>query len=151
MTTTQGPINVLLVDDDPTSLQALHQLLSDDEGISVLRDALSADEAVDRLRESRPDVVMLDVGLAQTQCANSASAFNAMLRDFRVLLMANSGDLESSASLVTLEILGVLLKTADPQEIRRAVREAASGRPVFTSELALRLAGLLSEVRDARV
>lgn len=141
-------ISVLLVDDEPESLQALKDLLNSDERIGVVREALSADEAIDRLRESHPDVVMLDVGLAQNQANDTTRVLKSMLHDARVLVIADPDDLESPDSLVTLGISGFLLKTADPDEMRLAIHEAASGRPVFASEVALRLAGLLREVQD---
>ena len=148
MTAGPHPINVLLVDDHPETLQGLKSLLNSDGRIGVVREALSADEAIDRLRELHPDVVMLDVGLAQNQTKDTMRVLKSMLQDARILVIADPDDLESPDSLVKLGISGILLKTADPEEMRLAVHEAASGRPVFASEVALRLAGLLREVRD---
>lgn len=149
MTTAPHPINVLLVDDDPEDLQTLKHLLSTDGRIGVVREASSAAEAIDCLRELHPDVVMLDIGLAQSQAGDTTRVWKAMLHDSRILVIANSGDLESPDPLITLEISGFLLKTADPQEIRLAVHEAAAGRPVFSSEVARRLVSLLREGRPA--
>ena len=102
MTAAPHAISVLLVDDDPETLQGSKSLLNSDERIGVVREALSVGEAIDRLRVLHPDVVMLDVGLAQNQTKDTTRVLKSMLHDARIIVIADPDELESSESLSRL-------------------------------------------------
>ena len=55
-------VTCLIVDDSPQFFEAARQLL-DDDGITVVGFAATADEAVDETLALRPDVVLVDVDL----------------------------------------------------------------------------------------
>ncbi|HZS24818.1 MAG TPA: response regulator transcription factor [Gaiellaceae bacterium] len=55
------PVRVLLVDDEPMFLDAVHALLEQDARISVVATAGTGDEAVERARECHPDVALVDL------------------------------------------------------------------------------------------
>jgi DNA-binding NarL/FixJ family response regulator len=56
------PMTCLIVDDSPQFFEAARQLL-DDDGITVVGFAATADEAIDETLALRPDVVLVDVDL----------------------------------------------------------------------------------------
>lgn len=51
----------LVVDDEPAARDALHALLADEPRVSVIGEARNGDEAVERVRALRPDLLLLDV------------------------------------------------------------------------------------------
>ena len=143
MTTMSRSITVLLVDEDAQDRQTIRRLISRDEEISVVGEAASASEAIRHVRELQPQVVMLDIGLAQDSDIDITRVARAMAPNTRILVMTTCHDIPSLNSLIALQVSGYLLKTATAHEIRRAAHETAVGRPVFSPEVAHYVMGLL--------
>ena len=59
------PLTVLIVDDEPLAREGLRMLLADDLEIAAVEDAKNGREAVQRVREGRPDLVFLDVQMPE--------------------------------------------------------------------------------------
>jgi two-component system, LytTR family, response regulator len=59
------PLTVLIVDDEPLAREGLRMLLADDLEIAAVQDAKNGREAVQRIREGRPDLVFLDVQMPE--------------------------------------------------------------------------------------
>jgi len=59
------PMNVLIVDDEPLAREGLALLLKDESAIGSLAEARNGAEAVEKIRESRPDLVLLDVQMPE--------------------------------------------------------------------------------------
>lgn len=58
-----GPIAVLIVDDHQLFAEALEAILATDERVTVAGRAKDGSEAVERMRELRPDVVLMDISM----------------------------------------------------------------------------------------
>ncbi len=52
---------MLLIDDDPLVCQSLQTILSADPAIQVVGMAYDGQRAIDLFRESRPDVLLIDI------------------------------------------------------------------------------------------
>jgi two-component system LytT family response regulator len=59
------PLTVLIVDDEPLAREGLRMLLVDDPEITTVQEAKNGREAVQRVREGRPDLVFLDVQMPE--------------------------------------------------------------------------------------
>jgi two-component system LytT family response regulator len=59
------PLTTLIVDDEPLAREGLHALLSRDSEVSAIREARDGSEAVASIRESKPDLVFLDVQMPE--------------------------------------------------------------------------------------
>jgi two-component system LytT family response regulator len=59
------PLTVLIVDDEPLAREGLRMLLADDPEITAVDEAKTGREAVQRVREGRPDLVFLDVQMPE--------------------------------------------------------------------------------------
>jgi two-component system LytT family response regulator len=59
------PLTVLIVDDEPLAREGLRMLLADDPEITAVEEARNGREAVQRVREGRPDLVFLDVQMPE--------------------------------------------------------------------------------------
>jgi two-component system LytT family response regulator len=59
------PLSVLLVDDEPLARDGLRLLLARDPDIGAMHDAKNGHEAVAAIRQSRPDLVFLDVQMPE--------------------------------------------------------------------------------------
>ena len=59
------PFSTLLVDDEPLAREGLRMLLANDADVSVIHEAKNGREAVEAIRNTRPDLVFLDVQMPE--------------------------------------------------------------------------------------
>ena len=135
------PVRVILVDDDPLVVQGLRLMLTGAPGVAVVGDADDGDGLVGVVRDTAPDVVLLDIRMPRLDGV-------AALRDLRatpdvqqpVVIVLTTFDTEP----VVLEALragasGFLLKHTPPEDIVRAIRAAADGEPTVSPTVLRRL------------
>jgi DNA-binding NarL/FixJ family response regulator len=140
-----NPIGVLIVDDHPVVRDGLAAILGTQPDFTIVGEAASGEEAVDRFRRLQPDVVLLDLempgmdGIAvirrlrEEHPAVKIVVFTAFDTDERIL-----GALQAGAK-------GYLLKGAPRTELFNAVRVVHGGGSLLQPVVASRLLERLSE------
>lgn len=126
--TGDGPIRVLVVDDDPDVRLLLRVQLDLIDGITVVGEAADGEEALRLCAELHPDAVVMDLLMPRM---NGFDAIAAIQRDHPgVGVVAYSAVAGGYARQRTAE-LGVefVLKSGDPSELVAALRRAVAGEP----------------------
>ena len=59
----QDPIRIVIADDDPLFVEMLQASLSEQEVFTVVGTAATGAEAIDRVEELRPDIVLMDLAM----------------------------------------------------------------------------------------
>lgn len=143
------PIRVAIADDHPLyrdGLRTMVQSLPDMEFIGEAHDGVSAAELVQRLQ---PDVLLLDLEMPAGGGLEALRTIHALDVPTAVLVVTMHEDDNSVVQAIAAGARGYLSKSADRQELERAIAACAGGGVVFGARLAGRLAGLLSGPRDA--
>src|SRR5438128_1194050 len=83
-------VRVLLVDDDPTFLEALHTMFTFDERVEVVGEARDGADAVRLADELQPDVVAMDILMPGVDGIEATRAIRASRPDTRVVLVSGS-------------------------------------------------------------
>jgi DNA-binding NarL/FixJ family response regulator len=136
---------VVLVDDHPVVRGGLRALLTA-SGVEVVGEAATVDEAVAVVRQSRPDVVLMDLQLADGGDGVTATvAIGALPTPPRVLILTTYDTDADILRAVEAGAAGYLLKDAEPQVLIDAVAAAARGETVLAPQVATRL---LARVRE---
>ena len=141
MTEDQPPIGqehpeiaVLLVDDQPLVRMGLRALVASEPGMTVIGEASEGAEAVTLARRLRPAVVLMDIRMPGTDGLTALRTISAdpTLADTHVVMLTTFeldeyvfAALESGAS-------GFLIKDADPEDIVRGIKAAASGESLLS-------------------
>jgi DNA-binding NarL/FixJ family response regulator len=128
-------IRVLIVDDHAIVREGLRSLLTEEPDIEVVGEAKDGEDAVAQVLRREPDVVLLDLRMPG---ALDGLAALARMREQRprtqvVVLTTFSGEREVKEAVASGAI-GYLLKDALKDDILRAVRNAAVGRPSLHPE-----------------
>jgi DNA-binding NarL/FixJ family response regulator len=139
--TEAGPLRVVVADDEPLVRQGLRMVLDLDPGLEIVAEAGDGVEAVALAREHRPDLVLLDIrmprldGIEATRriCADPA------LPHTRAVVLTTFADDSLLVAAVRAGASGYLLKSMPPEDIRSAVRAAASGQTTVAPRLVERL------------
>lgn len=111
---------ILIVDDSPTVLHAMQQLLSKDYDIAIADSGLSAIRCIIL---DRPDLVMLDYAMPVCDGRQVLEMIRAeeSMADIAVMFLTGRGDSESIKKVMALKPAGYLLKAQPPADIKKNV------------------------------
>ena len=123
---------IMLVDDHPTMRVGLRALLEQDPTLTVVGEANSGEEALERIDEVRPDVIVLDCQLPQQSGVAVASALQRRGHPARVLALSAYDDKHYVRGMLAAGASGYLTKEEAPHKIVEAVRAVAQGEPWFS-------------------
>jgi len=120
-------VHTLVVDDEEGVRFFLEETLRQ-EGHQVVT-ASSGEEALDGLRETPYDLVILDLRLGgSTDGLRVLEAIRWRWPETVVIILTAYGTLDSAIAAIREGVDGYLLKPVEPEEVRRAIREALQRR-----------------------
>jgi DNA-binding NarL/FixJ family response regulator len=130
---------VVIVDDHPIFRDGLVGLLGTLPEFEVVGTAASASEALDQVRQSRIDVVLMDINLPGSSGVEATRQITKEAPATAVLMITMVDDDDSVFAALAAGARGYLLKGATADEIAAAVRTVASGGAIFGAGVANRL------------
>ena len=104
------PLRCLIVDDRPSFSEAARELLTG-QGVAVVATAASAAEALQRIREVRPDVALVDIDLGEESGFDLARRIAADGSAVRVILISTHDEREFKKLIESSPTVGFLAKT----------------------------------------
>ena len=130
-----GPIRILVVDDHTLFRRGLTALLSRDAQFQVVGDAADAGEALRRVQELQPDLVLLDNHLPGVNGVDVLPALLEAAPAARVLMLTVSEDEHDLAAALRGGACGYLLKTIEGDALAQSIRRAMRGEHVIAGEM----------------
>ena len=121
------PINVLLADDHVVVRAGTRQLLERHPDITIVGEASNGQEAVQLTDELNPDVVVMDVRMPGMSGVDATKAIKAAHPEVSVLVLTAHDDDEYVFALLQAGANGYLLKTAEADELLKAIRTVVKG------------------------
>jgi DNA-binding NarL/FixJ family response regulator len=121
-------IRVLIAEDHPVVRTGLEQLLGGTEDMEVAGVAEDGEEAVALTRESRPDVVLMDLVMPGLDGVEATRRIVTAQPDARVVILTSFADRKRILAALDGGAVGYLLKDAEPDELLRGIRSAALGQ-----------------------
>ncbi len=138
------PVRVMLVDDHEIISAGLHVLLQAEHDIAVVGKASGVKEAVRKAAELKPDVILMDVNLADGSGIEATKQIKENSPATQVLILTVYDDQETVLKAVQAGAIGYVLKDIPPEDLVRAIRSVHSDRtminPVIARKLVERLA-----------
>ena len=142
--TRREPVRVVVVDDHALIREGVRALLGSIEGMEIVGEAASGDEALRVVRESRPDVVLMDLHMPGTDGITATREISTAFPSTSVLVVSMLDDDASVFAAMRAGARGFVLKGADPDELRRAIAGVAYGEAIFGPGIAERVLDLLT-------
>jgi DNA-binding NarL/FixJ family response regulator len=133
-------IRVLLVDDHAVLRRGLEQLLAGEPDIEVVGTAADGAAALEEVRRTRPDVVLMDLQMPGTDGVTATRHIVAEGGP-EVLVLTSFSDADRIVAALDAGAVGYLLKDADPQDVIDGVRAVSRGESPLHPRAARQLLG----------
>ncbi|WP_126030221.1 response regulator [Bifidobacterium callimiconis] len=127
------PITVSIVDDDPMICQAMSLILNDysDGRITVVSTSTNGVDAVERARDERPDVVLMDIAMPNGDGIEATARMRTLPAPPHVLILTSLSPSNTVERAAEAGAEGFVSKTDAPEEIIRRILGACAGSPQF--------------------
>lgn len=137
-------VRVLLVDDQPLLLQGFAMILSVEDDLEVVGRAGDGLEAVERVAELGPDVVLMDVQMPGVDGIEATRRIVAAHPETTVVVLTTFDRDDYLFAALEAGASGFLLKNADPDDLVDAVRAVAHGHALLAPEVTRRVIGRMT-------
>jgi NarL family two-component system response regulator LiaR len=132
-------ISVLIVDDHAVVRRGIRAFLDTEPAIEVVGEAVNGTEAVTEAERLDPDVILMDLVMPEMDGAEAIRRIRKRKPGARILVLTSFGSDDKLFPAVTAGALGYLLKETPPEDLIRAIREAAAGQAALDPIVARRL------------
>ena len=121
------PIRLVLADDHPYILDALEHFFGTATDFQVLVRCLNGEDALQALRQHRPDILILDIRMPGNDDLSVLRAIRKEKLPTRVVLLTGALDEEEVLEAIRLGVRGVVIKDMAPQLLLQCVRKVHAG------------------------
>lgn len=139
------PISVLIIDDHTLFRSGIKLLLERQDGFEVVGEASDGLEGVKRAKQLKPDVVLLDLHMPGTNGLAAIPLLREEVPKSEIIMLTVSEDADDLLEALRAGARGYLLKNIETDFLINAIRQAASGQSVMSSQMAGKLADVMRE------
>jgi len=120
-------IRLLLVDDHQVVRSGLRMLLASESDVEIVGEAGTAREALEAVRQLKPTVVLMDIGLPDLSGIEATREIKRTSPEVAVVALTIHEDEEYFFKMLEVGAGGYVPKRAAPEELLTAIRAAAAG------------------------
>jgi two-component system, NarL family, response regulator LiaR len=141
-------IGVLIADDHGMVRQGLRDYIELQDDMEVVADVGDGDQAVRRVTDSTPDVVLMDLVMPGTSGIEATRRIREVSPSTRVIILTSFAEEEQVFEAIKAGASGYLMKDIRPEELAKAIRGVYAGEPMLHPEIARMMMGELRRDRD---
>ena len=145
------PIRIVLIDDHTMVREALVSVLEDEHTIEIVGFGGSRREAVQQVREQRPDVVVLDYNMPNGGALEILEDFARLGLDPKVLVLTVHENMHYAVRALEAGANGFLVKSSAVEELVQAIHAVRSGELYITPSLSRHVIDQLRRPRRERI
>jgi two-component system, NarL family, invasion response regulator UvrY len=137
---TRKTVRILLVDDHAVVREGYRTLLAKHEGLTVVGEAGDAASAYQRYKETRPDVVVMDISMPGRGGIDAIEHIRRFDASARILVFTMHGGAVYALQAFRAGAKGYVTKSSPPDLLVSAVRDVGEGRMAICPEISEALA-----------
>jgi DNA-binding NarL/FixJ family response regulator len=139
-------INILVVDDHFVVRAGLSSSLGAEPDLAVKAEASTGRQALELYREHRPDVALIDLRMPDMSGIEITRAIRQEFPAARVIILSTHDGVEEIYRALQAGAASYLLKSAQREELLRAIRTVHGGERYMATGIALKIAERISYV-----
>ncbi|MDO8970304.1 MAG: response regulator transcription factor [Saprospiraceae bacterium] len=124
-----------MADDHTLFRRGLVGLLKDMPEFEVVGEASDGLEALDLVQRTRPDIVLMDVNMPRMDGIQAVHSLRSQRSDVRILMLTISQNDDDLLGAIQAGADGYLLKSTEPEDLRRAILRVTQGQGVLSPEV----------------
>jgi len=132
-------LKVLLVDDHHMFLLGIQSIVSEDEMIEVVGEAYNGEEAYEKTKELRPDIVVMDLNMPVCDGLEALKRIKADMPEVRVIILTVNDREENLFEALRYGASGYLLKNILPQELNTFIHMVHRGESSLSGTMASKI------------
>ncbi|MCH8257624.1 MAG: response regulator [Proteobacteria bacterium] len=133
-------IRILIVDDHLLVRVGTARLLADIDGLQVIGQADSGEQAIEKVADLKPDIVLMDIRMPGIGGLEATRRCLRVDPDLKIIAVTIYGDEPYPTKMLSAGAVGYLTKNAQINEIVKAIKMAMSGQRYICGEVAQKLA-----------
>lgn len=137
-------IRILLADDHTLFRQGIRKLLDGEPDMDVVAEASNGNDAVERAVETRPDIMVMDIGMPGTSCFEATRQMRKTRPDIKVLVLTMYDDEDYLVQGMEAGTNGYILKDSPATQLTGALRDVYRGGSYLSPRM---LAQLVDDFR----
>ena len=132
-------IRVTIFDDNKNLLESLYQLINGSPGFVCVGAYPNCNQLVDDIKESRPDVVLMDIEMPGLSGIEAVSVLKTHFPDVKILMETIFEDDEKVFGAICNGAEGYILKNTTPVQILESIKEVYEGGAPMTPSIAFKV------------
>ena len=141
-----APVKILVVDDHGIVREGLKMVLGLEADFQVVGEASSGQEAIDQATRLEPDVVLMDVLMAEGDGIEACRQIKSLLPDTRVLMLTSHDAAQAVEAAVLAGASGYLLKNGGREDLLRGIRAVAQGESLLSPSVTAQVLGRFADL-----
>jgi DNA-binding NarL/FixJ family response regulator len=129
-------ITVSIVDDEADLREHIGEYLAVAGNIRCLSACASAEEALERLPQDKPDVILMDINLGEMDGIECVRRLTVLMPEAQVLMLTVFEDTDQIFSALAAGASGYLLKRLSPKKLVEAIEEVCAGGSPMSAPIA---------------
>ncbi len=134
---------ILIVDDHPIVRQGLAQLINQESDLVVCGQAEDAHQAMQAIRESNPDMVIVDISLRETSGVELIKDLKIQYPDLPVLTLAMHDEMVYGERALRAGARGYIMKQEATEKVVTAIRRVLAGEVYVSDDMAAKMVSKL--------
>ena len=114
-------INVFVVDDHQIFLDGIVSLLDDEPNIKIVGTAHNGKEAIDRIKSSKVDVVLMDINMPEMDGIEATKQLKKINPDIKILMLTMHSEARFIKECLEIGAKGYVMKNISKDDLLKAI------------------------------
>jgi len=145
------PIHIFIADDNRLLREGLVSMLSEQEDIIVLGSAASGRKALAQIKELRPEVALIDIGMPEKDGIEVTQALHRDMPEVKVIILGMPDLTDEILACIEAGAAGYVLKEASFDSLVETIRSAQRGESFCSPRMAASLFSRVAELAGEQI
>ncbi|MEJ2111813.1 MAG: response regulator transcription factor [Acidobacteriota bacterium] len=132
------------MDDNELFRFGIHSLLAEEKSFSVVGTASQLYQAMDLIKETRPNVILLNLELNQGDGLQMISELLSGCKTSRLAVLTDSRDPDTHRDIISRGAIGIISKQESPEMLKEAIKRVYSGSAWLDRHVSAEILGTVS-------